>query len=226
MWLRSRGLVRRDANGTPIEMTGVVVNVTESTQQKDALEKSGILAQTALGLLKAGTWDWDVVNAPEVTIMSPAAAAVIGYHTTEPYRMTAAQWRESIRTVAPEYLAQSPVLLEQLKNHEISGYDVKQQQVRIDDGTVIWARIVANVVYDTQGKLTRVFCVTLDVTEQVAEETALKKSQQISAQALMSLEQALGLAKAANWSRDVVGESSVIHFSPRALRPRASNIEP
>jgi hypothetical protein len=32
------------------------------------------------------------------------------------------------------------------------------------------------------------------------------------------LEQALGLAKAANWSRDVVGESSVIHFSPRALR--------
>jgi PAS domain-containing protein len=95
---------------------------------------------------------------------------------------------------------------------------VKHQQVRIDDGTVIWARVVANAVYDTQGKLTRVFGVTLDVTEQVAEETALKKSQQISAQALMSLEQALGLAKAANWSRDVVGESSVIHFSPRALR--------
>ena len=218
VWLRSRGLVRRDANGTPIEMTGVVVDVTESTQQKDALQKSGILAQTALGLLKAGTWDWDVVNAPDVTIMSPAAAAVIGYHTTEPFRMTAAQWGDSIRTVAPEYLAQSPVLLEQLKNHEISGYDVKHQQIRIDDGTVIWARVVANAVYDTQGKLTRVFGVTLDVTEQVAEETALKKSQQISAQALMSLEQALGLAKAANWSRDVVGESSVIHFSPRALR--------
>jgi PAS domain S-box-containing protein len=183
-WLRSRGLVRRDANGTPLEMTGVVVDVTESTLQKDALVKSGMLARTALGLLKAGTWDWDVVNAPDVTTMSPEAAAIIGYHSAEPHLLTADQWRNSILPVSPEYVAQNTVLLEQLKRREIAGYDVKHRQIRADDGTLIWARVVANAIYDATGNLTRVFGVTLDVTEQVQEEAALKKSQLISEQAL------------------------------------------
>jgi PAS domain S-box-containing protein len=183
-WLRSRGLVRRDAKGTPIEMTGVVVDVTESTQQKDALDKSGRLAQTALRLLKAGTWDWNVAEAPDVTIMSPQAAAIIGYHSAEPYHLTAEQWRNSVMPVSPEYVAHNSVLLEKLRNREITGYDVKHRQIRADDGQVIWARVVANAVYDAKGCLMRVFGVTVDMTEQVNEEAALRKTQLITEQAL------------------------------------------
>lgn len=81
VWLRDRGVVRRDNKGNPIQVLGIVVDVSEAVEQQNLLSAAKLLAQNALELANAGTWRFDLINAPDLIIPSEQALRIWGHPT-------------------------------------------------------------------------------------------------------------------------------------------------
>ena len=181
-WMRGTGVVRRDADGQPIGLMGLTIDVTEPMQAGRArLESNRRLAGT-LAALGAGVWEIDAVNGT-------------AFWSDDAYRLYGLE-PGSIPATFPNFLSlvhpddrQSVVTALETGIAADETVEV-EHRLPLKDG-VRWLRHIGVAQRDDSGNALSVWGITLDVTErheaQQAELRARARAQRLGeAQAELS----------------------------------------
>lgn len=164
-WVNSRGNVLRDAQGNPLLMTGVTMDVTARKLAEAALKQAeekyrSIFENAADGIFQT-TPDGVYISA------NPALAQIYGYHSPEQLITTLSNHIDRQLYVDPNRRSQFRQLIEQ--------YDTVidfESQVYRQDGSIIWITENARVVKDTNGEILYYEGIVKDISDrkQAAEE--------------------------------------------------------
>jgi PAS domain S-box-containing protein len=192
-WLRSKGRAEFATDGTPIRMSGAVVDVTERRLAEAALrdsERRLRLAQEAAGI---GVWERDLVTGE--AIWSPEEYRL---HGMEPGRTP-----PSLAELRTRILLQDQavgLLSDRLRVDEAdaapqgSEYRIR----RVDTGAIRWLQVFGRVLPGPDGSPARVIGVSLDITERrEAEERQTMLAREVDHRAKNALAVALSVVQLA-----------------------------
>ncbi len=164
-WANSRGNVVRDANGKPLLMSGVTMDISDRKRAELALQQAeekyrSIFENAADGIFQT-TAEGRYISA------NPALARIYGYDSPEELIATLSNHIENQLYVNPERRAEFI--------HLIAEYGVVnnfESQVYRRDGSIIWISENARAVYDDDGNFLHYEGIVEDISDrkQAAEE--------------------------------------------------------
>lgn len=164
-WVNSRGNVLRDAQGNPLVMTGVTMDITARKLAEAALKQAeekyrSIFENAADGIFQT-TPDGAYISA------NPALAQIYGYSSPEELIATLSHHIDRQLYVDPNRRSQFRQLIEQ--------YDTVidfESQIYRQDGSIIWISENARVVKDAHGQLLYYEGIVKDISDRkrAAEE--------------------------------------------------------
>jgi PAS domain S-box-containing protein len=162
-------LLRDDADDTLI--LGVARNVTiETLYQKELFDTKQRL-EFALKATKAGTWDWDLTT--DSLIVNDWWANILGYHLNE-IEPKIESWE---RLTHPDDLEKTKKKLDKLRKNE-SSYFESQIRMLHKKGHWVWINDRGMVVeWDDNEKPVRLAGTHIDITDKVAAQEALQRSE-------------------------------------------------
>lgn len=167
IWILSRGrVVRRDARGQALRISGTNQDVTEHKTMEMALQEHDLQLQLALATAGMVRWDWNVTTDEFVWPEDPwrlvGPAPLRGY-------------LELRDMVHPEDLVR---FIRTLNNIVKTGEPYKDEyRVTRTDGTIVWVAARGYAVRDAEGKVVRVVGIAQDVSEIKQAEQALRASE-------------------------------------------------
>lgn len=205
-WLRTQGRAELAADGTPMRISGAVVDVTEHRLAAAALrdsERRLRLAQEAAGI---GVWERDLVTGE-----ASWSDHEFRLHGLEP--AATPPDADALRAmIVPEDQARTTLLFERLRNVAIASEEhgaaagMEYRIRRADTGAVRWLQVFGRALPGADGKPARVIGVSLDVTERrEAEQRQALLMREVDHRAKNALAVAL----------------SVVQLAPRNLAPEA-----
>ena len=164
-WVNSRGNVIRNAEGKPIRMTGITMDISDRKRVELSLQQAeekyrSIFENAADGIFQT-TGDGNYISA------NPALANIYGYDSPELLIATLSNHIEHQLYVAPQRRAE----FIQLMNQHGAVIDFESQVYR-GDGGIIWISENAREVRDDDGNLLYYEGIVKDITDrkQAAEE--------------------------------------------------------
>lgn len=164
-WVNSRGNVARDANGKPILLSGVTMDITERKRAELALQQAeekyrSIFENAADGIFQT-TADGRYISA------NPALSEIYGYDSPADLIANLSNHIDHQLYVDPERRSQFIHLMA-----EYGAVNNFESQVYRRNGSVIWIAENARVVHDNDGNLLYYEGIVKDITErkQAAEE--------------------------------------------------------
>ena len=166
-------------------------------------------AADTLRLLKAGGWECDLLQSPDTIWLSPEAAYIHGYNDGLARSLTRQQLRAQIHPINPAHAHDQALLCWRLLQGEISEFDLKYRLVRHNDQRVIWVRTLVHVSRDSQGNMVKAHGVTIDISQQAAEESDLRSAK-------LSNTQVLELSQSGTWRMDLRYQEPFFVLSERA----------
>ena len=171
-WLWSVGRVSRDANGTTIRASGLVLDITDRKQADAALRDSEKRWKFALEGAGDAVWDWDVENGTEY--VSSRWPQMLGYAEDE-IGNSYESWEDRIH---PE---DRPTVLSRLKAC-VTGSTatfLSEHRVRCKDQSWKWILARGMVVERSpEGKALRMIGTRCDVNERKRAEAALRAGEE------------------------------------------------
>jgi PAS domain S-box-containing protein len=187
-WLAGRGRGHYDKNGTVVRVVGNNIDITERVQAKEALREREQRLRLALDGSAAGIWTLDVRN--NQLDWDDRTYAHFGYApgTAQPYRLWLACAHPEDR---PRLLAR----LDQMDHTRgDDDWNVTTRIVR-PDGTQRWLQGLGRAERDSDGRITRLMGISLDITENRRVEEVLREREQ-------TLRLALDASGAGAWTWD------------------------
>jgi PAS domain S-box-containing protein len=176
-WLKSYGSLIRDADGRPLRMAGIVMDITAQKQAEQALAESDHRLQQAEAKYRsifenAITGIFQTTPDGEFISANPALARIYGYESVE--SMIAALSPLGDRLYVHPQRRQE--FVEQMIAHgSVSDFE---SQVYRQDGQVIWIAEHAIALRDDQGNIQYFEGVVEDITERKNAQAALKESEE------------------------------------------------
>ena len=169
-WVHDESRLRRDAAGTPIEVVGSWIDITDHRQAEASLRAS----EERLRLLLGSVRDYAIYMLDptgHVVSWNPGAEQIKGYRAEEiigqhfsrfyvPEDVAAGRPEAALRAAAAE-----------------GRYEEENWRIR-KDGSRIWADVVITAVRDDRGTLLGFAKVTRDLTERQRAEEALRGSEE------------------------------------------------
>ena len=155
IWVRSQGTAVREGNRS-IRLIGAIQDITEQTQQRQALEQAHERVTIATRNGRIGVWDWNVIdNELSWSAEMFELYGVDGLRDRVSYDL----WH---RCVHPDDRDAAAAELQLAIEH----HDSVDCEFRVQwpDGSTRYLRSVGNVKRDASGKVTRVLGVNWDVT--------------------------------------------------------------
>jgi len=161
-WLAAVGEILYDSTGS-LQSVGVNFDITARKQQEEAVRESERLRRLALSAARMGAFEWNVVTS-EIT-WSP-----------EQFELLRLDPRAFIPTldlfesrVHPEDLPRMQLMMQLLVRKQEKRY---RNEFRIlwPEGTTRWIRTLGEFVYDSDGRVIRMYGVNWDVTDQKETE--------------------------------------------------------
>ena len=171
-WGESVGILRRDAQGRPLEVVGVTRDTTERRRAEEALRES----ETRFRLLAENVEDvlWRMTPDGVNLYVSPAFCRMTGYRPEEAFGAPLSMY------IAPDSLPAAESLIagmlatpadEPLPPRRL------EVQFRRKDGSLFWAEAVGILRRDEDGQPLEIVGVTRDLTERRKAEAALRESE-------------------------------------------------
>jgi len=230
-------LWRADGMGLPVEygatpilkdggIMGAVISFTDITERKEAeaelkkrskeLERSNLLADSALELTKAGYWHV-VLDGSGWFTSSERAMHIFGDPPAPGMKYRLDGWVANAMAGDED----AAKLMSQNFGDAIAGtvpvFDAIYAYRRPIDGQVVWLRDMGHVVRDAEGKPIEMFGVVQDINEQKLAEDELQKRRAELQQINLRSDYALELTKSGYWHIPLDG-SGWYNSSERAAR--------
>jgi PAS domain S-box-containing protein len=166
-WLCSRGRGHYDESGRVVRVAGINIDITESVHVKEALREREQRLRLALDASGAGSWmrdartgriDWDA-----------RFREIYGLTNGEPASFES--WLSRVHEEDRQRVLELADQILHTKTHDT--FDITFRIVR-PDGTVSWIQSLGQAHRDTDGQLTRLTGLELDVTERRRSEELLQ----------------------------------------------------
>jgi len=167
IWLQDRVTVlRRRADGTPLEIAGAWNDVTERREAETALRQSEERLRLAVASARQGLWDYDLHTGAVQT--TPEYAAMLGYDPAS-FTETAGAWNSRLH---PDDAAASLAAFDDYLAGRRSDYAIEfRQQAR--DGSWVWIHSVGQVTERAaDGRPRRMLGIHTDITARKQAEVA------------------------------------------------------
>jgi PAS domain S-box-containing protein len=169
VWVDDRTSLTRDAQGAVVSISGILLDMTAQKEAELAQREQAELLRMFYELPFLG-----------MAISSPAEkrwlqandrlCEILGYPREELLRMT---WAEM---TPPGDLERNVALFDELLAGRRSGYRMAKRFVR-KDGRIVHAEIDVRAVRDAAGQVKQLFATIQDVSERVAADEALRRSE-------------------------------------------------
>jgi two-component system, cell cycle sensor histidine kinase and response regulator CckA len=169
-WQAMRAEVVNDADGVPIRVIGIAMDITERKRIEDELRQSQRLLRVGFDAARIGAWEWDqrtgrVTWSGQVeSLFGLAAGAFPG--TFEAYQ----------QLVHPDDLPTVQVAITQAMASG-AGYQV-EHRVTMPDGDVRWLAARGDVLRGSDGQSVGMAGVVLDITSRRLAEQELRDSEE------------------------------------------------
>jgi len=188
-WLTAIGQTFYDAEGQPIRMTGIALNINDRKRTEAALRESEERLRLALIAAHQGLYDLNVQTGE--AIVSPEYAQMLGYEPSE-LQETNAKWRDRLH---PDDVVVTYQAYVDYVSGKLDTYRVEFRQ-RTKQGTWKWILSLGKLVaWDSDGKPLRLVGTHTDITD-------LKQAQQEREELLAREQAAREQAENANRIKD------------------------
>ena len=153
--------------------------VTQKRKDKEELEKANMLSSTALKLSNTGYWYADFATEP--LKLYAAAKTLVMYGMDSSYEGSGIDvnvWLNGVAAVDAKTAEQEQKALTYAIEHREANYERIYPFKRINDGKLVWFRVVGEKWYNKTGKLLRMYGFSQDITEQINKENELIESRE------------------------------------------------
>ncbi|HJV74702.1 MAG TPA: PAS domain-containing protein, partial [Noviherbaspirillum sp.] len=194
-WIRARGQVFFDEEGTPRRMVGVNVDVTEQRRIQDELEESKARLEAVLDSLQEGVVIFDLGG--HVLDVNPAALDIMRYGKPDDAQRPVRDYADTFELLSLDgriVPVEEWPLNRVLHGESLTDYELVVR--RKDDGGTIVTRFNGVPVRDANGQMILGVLTLTDVSDRKRAEWALQESER-------RLGLALRASRSAVWEADV-----------------------
>jgi PAS domain S-box-containing protein len=170
-WFNDRGEISfRKLNGTPVQITGISIDISTTKQTKEMLEESEKRLSGIVNTIDDVVWSIDMSSVMKIIYLSPAVKKVYGREFEE-FKNNSNLWIQCIHpedrsTMADSYL--------QLKSND--NFD-SERRIILPDGSIRWVRDRGWNIYDSTCNVIRIDGIVSDITNRKMAENALRESE-------------------------------------------------
>lgn len=194
VWIADLGALQRDENGRPIQVSGIMIDITERKQIEEALRISEERLRLSLSSTDTSWWDWDIVH--NSVQWSDNFYAMVG-RTPEDCPPNIEGFISFLHPDDRERVGH----VVQASLEEDAPYRVEFRLLH-PDGTIFWVMAKGIVQRDETGRPIRMSGINLDINERKQVEEALRTSEE-------RLRMALESTSTYWWERDLItGQSN------------------
>ena len=165
-WVHGRGDLVEDSEGQLTRMFGVIQDVTQARESRDALERSAGLLEQAERVAAMGSWEWDV--ATDTSRYSKGWQRIYGVDREEMPN------QESRALIHPADLSIVDEASRRARDEKLP-YRGRYRIIRQTDGEVRHVEVFGRPVIAANGLVEKVYGASLDVTELVQAEEAVRE---------------------------------------------------
>ena len=161
-WVFEAADVVSDENGTPVEMIGVVQDITERHKTEVKMHSDELRLRLLAEKSRDLIFYYRIIPDQAFEFVSPASLAITGYTPAELYENP--ELRDTMFDPASQL-----ALFERLS----SGHDLEamESEVTRKDGSTLWVSQLLNAVRDASGTIIAVEGITRDISERKDAET-------------------------------------------------------
>lgn len=168
-WLAGRFQVFKDANGQPLQMIGVNIDITDRKKMEDALRESEARFRSVLETSVDAAYRHNL-QLDRYDYISPVIEQVTGFSAQE---LTAMGMVEASRRIHKEDL---PIVADKMKRSIDEGKEIVEFRFLCKDGEYRWLADSFTVIKDADGRPLFRCGVMLDITERKLAEDELKRA--------------------------------------------------
>ena len=166
--LLERGRPIRGADGQPLFIDGVIIDITERRQAEEALKESEARLHLAQKAANAGIWDWNMHTGE--LVWNDECYRLFGYSPgtcTPSYEL----WSQALHP--DDRQACHTAISQAIENDQELAHEYR---VIHPDGSVHWLNSLGQTIYDRAGRPKSMMGICLDITARKAAEEVLRSS--------------------------------------------------
>lgn len=168
-WVMARGNVVRDANGQPLSLPGVVLDITSQKESADALRESERRLKFALEAGQLGSYQLDIESGEMICSVKCKANFGVAPEDDLPFELL-------INLIHPDDREKMQSTVQQAIENN-TNYDIEYRIIR-PNGEPAWIMARGRTHLDPRDKRLKMSGVTLDITARKNAEETMRESQE------------------------------------------------